>query len=88
MLTPGRMIKNKVLHLGSAKMLDSEFLKTKKNAVIGRLIISEVRIPAETALFSPLTPPIARDFIISLETVIGMPDADKVIRTPISDSAI
>lgn len=76
------------MHLGSAKIADSELLKIKKSAVMGMLINKEVKIPAETALFSPLTLPVARDLIISLETVIGMPDAERVISTPISDSAI
>ena len=55
---------------------------------MGRLIISEVKMPAETALFSPRTFPTVRDFIISLETVIGIPDAERVMSTPIRDSAI
>ena len=54
MHTPGSMIKNKILHLESAKIKLSEFLKIKKKAQTGRLTARVAIIPAETALFSPL----------------------------------
>lgn len=88
MLTPGRIIRNRVLHLGSAKILPREFLKIKKNNVSGTLIRREVKMPAETTLFSPLGLPAVRDLIIKRETVMGIPEAERVINTPIRERAI
>ena len=88
MLTPGSMIRKSILHLGSAKILPKEFLNKKKNRVSGMLIKREVKMPAETALFSPPGFPAVRDFIIRRETVIGMPEEERVISTPISERAI
>ena len=88
MHTPGSMIKNKILHLESAKIKLSEFLKIKKKAQTGRLTARVAIIPAETALFSPLSLLAVRSLIIKRDTVMGIPEAERVIKSPIIDSAI
>lgn len=60
----------------------------KKKADSVELTIRAVIIPAETALFSPFIFFAVRSFIISRDTVMGIPEAEIVISTPTRDSAI
>ena len=55
---------------------------------MGTLTARVAIIPAETALFSPSLLFAVRSFIISRETVMGIPDAERVINNPIMESAI
>lgn len=49
---------------------------------------SDAAIPAETVVFTPSLFFEVFSFIIKRETVIGIPDAESVISTPITESAI
>lgn len=87
-ITPGSMIRKSEADLLSAKIKEREFLKIKKIEQSAQLIKRLVKIPAETVLFCSSKRRAVFSFIISLETVIGMPEAEIVINTPITESAI
>ena len=76
-----------LLHLSSANKNDNELLKIKNIKTIGRAKIRVEKSPAEitlstfNGLFSALY------FVISLETVIGVPDAHTVNKRPKTERA-
>jgi len=64
-------------------LLNKNSVKHKK-PLMARL----VKMPAETVLFSSSKCFAVRSLTIRRETVIGMPEADIVIKTPITERAI
>ena len=55
---------------------------------MGKHISTVVKIPAETVAFTRSPCFFAVSLIISLETVMGIPEAEMVINTPTTDRAI
>ena len=70
----GITTKNMLMHLLSAKIKDRELEKIRKNAHTGREIKKVKIMPAEITFLAPTALPSARYFVISLETVMGVPD--------------
>lgn len=82
------MIKNSNLHRSSAKKTLSKSPDKKHITHIGKHISTVVKIPAETVAFTRSPCFFAVSLIISLETVMGIPEAEMVINTPTTDRAI
>ena len=87
-ISPGIIIRKITLHLSSENNKLSTPLSKSDNKVSGAAIAIVNNIPAVTASLVAFLPVSARVLVISLETVIGIPDDVIVINKPKTEREI
>lgn len=87
-ISPGIIIFKMILHLLSENSRLSTPLSKSDNNVSGSEIAIAAKIPAVTVSLVTFLPVSARAFVISLDTVIGIPDEVMVINKPRTDREI